>query len=61
MRFILLPDARFRKHIFVLVDRLDKAAKLITRETFDDFADDLITTILADSFDASVYKKWRDC
>src|ERR1700693_1645145 len=53
MRFILLPDDRFRKHISVLVDRLDKAAKLITRETFDDFADDLMTTILADSFDAA--------
>ena len=26
-----------------------------------DDLDDLITTILADSFDASVYKKWRDC
>jgi transcriptional regulator with GAF, ATPase, and Fis domain len=53
MRFTLLPDPRFRKHASALVDRLDQAAKLITRETFDDFADDLITSILADSFDAA--------
>ena len=53
MRFSLLPDPRFRKHLSALVDRLDKAAKLITRETFADFADDLMTTILADSFDAA--------
>jgi transcriptional regulator with GAF, ATPase, and Fis domain len=53
MRFTLLPDPRFRKHFSSLVDRLDKAAKLITRETFDDFADDLITTILAGSFAAA--------
>jgi hypothetical protein len=53
MRFTLLPDPRFRKHVSVLLDRLDKAAKLITRETFDDFADDLIKTILADSFDVA--------
>jgi transcriptional regulator with GAF, ATPase, and Fis domain len=50
MRFTLLPDPRFRKHFSSLVDRLDEAAKLITRETFDDFADELITTVLADSF-----------
>ena len=53
MRFSLLPDPRFRKHASALADRLDKAAKLITRETFNDFADDLITTILEDSFDAA--------
>ena len=53
MRFSLLPDPRFRKHVSALVDRLDKAAKLITRETFDDFADDLITTTLTDSFEAA--------
>jgi hypothetical protein len=53
MRFSLLPDPRFRKHASALADRLDKAAKLITRETFNDFADDLMTTILEDSFDAA--------
>jgi GAF domain len=53
MRFSLLPDPRFRKYASALADRLDKAAKLITRETFNDFADDLITTILEDSFDAA--------
>ena len=53
MRFSLLPDPRFRKHASALADRLDKAAKLITRETFNDFADDLITTILEDSFNAA--------
>jgi transcriptional regulator with GAF, ATPase, and Fis domain len=36
-----------------LVDRLDQAAKLITRETFNDFADDLMTTVLVDHFDAA--------
>jgi len=50
MRFTLLPDPRFRKHFSGLTDRLDRAAKLVTRETFNDFADDLMTTILADSF-----------
>ncbi len=53
MRFTLLPDPRFRKHLSNLVDRLNKAAKLITRETFDDFADDLILTVLTDSFSAA--------
>jgi hypothetical protein len=53
MRFSLLPDPRFRKHASALADRLDKGAKLITCETFNDFADDLITTILEDSFDAA--------
>jgi hypothetical protein len=53
MRFTLLPDPRFRKHFSDLVDRLDKAAQLITRETFNDFADDLMTTVLQDSFDAA--------
>ena len=50
MRFTLLPDPRFRKHFSGLTDRLDRAAKLVTRETFNDFADDLMTTILGDSF-----------
>jgi hypothetical protein len=53
MRFTLLPDPRFREHASALVDRLDKAARLITRETFDDFADELITTVLEDGFDAA--------
>jgi transcriptional regulator with GAF, ATPase, and Fis domain len=53
MRFTLLPDPRFRKHFSSLVDRLDQAAKLITRETFNDFADDLMTTVLEDSFNAA--------
>src|SRR6516164_1917480 len=53
MRFNLLPDPRFRKHISGLTDRLDKAAKLITRETFNDFADELMTTVLEDSFEAA--------
>jgi hypothetical protein len=53
MRFTLLPDPRYRKHFSSLLDRLDKAAKLITRETFNDFADDLMTTVLEDSFNAA--------
>jgi hypothetical protein len=53
MRFNLLPDPRFRKHVSALTDRLDKAAKLINRETFNDFADDLIMTVLEDSFEAA--------
>jgi transcriptional regulator with GAF, ATPase, and Fis domain len=53
MRFSLLPDPRFRKHASDLVDRLDQAAKLITRETFNDFADDLMTTVLVDHFAAA--------
>jgi hypothetical protein len=53
MRFTLLPDPRFRKHASALTDRLDKAAKLITRETFNDFADDLIATVLEDGFYAA--------
>jgi hypothetical protein len=53
MRFTLLSDPRFRKHFSNLIDRLDKAAKLITRETFDDFADDMITTVLENSFSAA--------
>jgi hypothetical protein len=50
MRFTLLPDPRFRKDASVLTDRLDKAAKLITRDTFNDFADDLMATVLEDGF-----------
>jgi GAF domain len=53
MRFTLLPDPRFREHVSALTDRLDKAAKLITRDTFNDFADDLITTVLEDGFYAA--------
>jgi transcriptional regulator with GAF, ATPase, and Fis domain len=53
MRFTLLPDPRFRKHFSALADRLDKAARLITRETFSDFADDLMTTVLEDGFAAA--------
>jgi hypothetical protein len=50
MRFTLLPDSRFRKHASALTDRMDQAAKLITRDTFSDFADDLMTTVLEDGF-----------
>jgi transcriptional regulator with GAF, ATPase, and Fis domain len=53
MRYTLLPDPRFRKHFSALADRLDKAAQLITRETFSDFADDLMTTVLEDGFAAA--------
>jgi hypothetical protein len=53
MRFTLLPDPRFREHASALTDRMDKAAKLITRETFNDFADDLIATVLEDGFRAA--------
>src|ERR1700734_903093 len=53
MRFTLLPDPRFRKHVSALTDRLDKAAQLITRETFGDFSDDLIATVLEDGFYAA--------
>jgi hypothetical protein len=53
MRFTLLPDPRFRKHASALTDRLDKAARLITRDTFNDFADDLIATVLEDGFYAA--------
>jgi transcriptional regulator with GAF, ATPase, and Fis domain len=53
MRFTLLPDPDFREHISTLTDRLDKAAKLITRDTFNDFADDLITAVLEDGFYAA--------
>src|SRR5271165_6941622 len=53
MRFTLLPDPRFRKHASALADRLDKAAKLITRETFNDFADDLMTIVLEERFAAA--------
>jgi hypothetical protein len=53
MRFTLLPDPRFRKHFSALADRLDKAAQLITRETFTDFADDLMMTVLEDGFAAA--------
>ncbi|MBV9106949.1 MAG: GAF domain-containing protein [Verrucomicrobia bacterium] len=53
MRFTLLPDPRFRKHFSALADRLDKAAQLVTRETFSDFVDDLMTTVLKDGFAAA--------
>jgi hypothetical protein len=53
MRFTLLPDARFREHASALTDRLDKAAKLITRDTFNDFADHLMATVLEDGFYAA--------
>jgi hypothetical protein len=53
MRFTLLPDPRFREHASILADRLDKAARLITRETFDDFADDLMKSVLEESFEAA--------
>src|SRR5258708_30029996 len=53
MRFTLLPDPRYRKHFSSLLDRLDKAAKLITREKFNDFSDHLMTTVLEDSFNAA--------
>jgi hypothetical protein len=53
MRFTLLPDPFFREHASVLPDRFDKAAMLVTRETFDDFADDLMKSVLKESFDTA--------
>ncbi len=53
MRFTLLPDPRLRKHASILADRLDKAAKLVTRETFTDFADDLMRTVMEQGFKAA--------
>lgn len=53
MRFTLLPDPLFREVASILPDRLDKAAMLVTRETFADFFDDLMKSVLRESFDAA--------
>jgi hypothetical protein len=53
MRFTLLPDPRFRKHASALTDRLEQAAKLVTRDTFGDFADELIASVLEEGFYAA--------
>jgi hypothetical protein len=51
MRFTLLPDPAFIQLGSRLEQKMEEAASLITSETFDSFADDLMLSVLRSEFE----------
>jgi hypothetical protein len=51
MRFTLLPDPVFLQLGSMLEQKMEEAASLITSETFDSFADDLMLSVLRSEFE----------